>query len=817
MTLGHRLAAAGCMVLAWTLGEGPAAAQVFERSIVLPPAEVEQLDSNSAAHLENAKRFLAEKQWEEAVEAIRRVQESDAGRLVRVELAQPLEGFERYVTAGEYCQWRLASLAEGAPEALAHYRSLVDPLAETWLQGGAAKNDEALLRRVIDQAFASRWGDDALLKLGDLALARGDQATARAIWQRISPALTVPPPAAAALRAPIGSPLWLPLRKFDFTKHGEQLASLLNAQASTPPGCYPDTDLPLADVRARLVLASILEGSLERAQVELALLRLLHPDAEGQLAGRRGHYADLLQSLMEESAGWPAPAAPPDWTTFAGNAARNKSAAGEVDLAGQPLWSFALPRLTADREWAGAGRLRVADDMKALLSYHPVVVGQTVLVRLDARENSYVTALDLRTGENLWQVDYSRGIDEQPPDPAAAAEPFQVNDAHADLTRHLGVARYPLSVFGNKLFVRMGSPVTIPSERRMGRWLAKDQGFLLGLDVATQGKPLEGFPIRPESSQWSFEGPPLCDGQLCYTALRRVEGGRSQLFLAAYELQTTVGETVDWRDENARPSGRLRWRTRLASSATLSGGDLDQLTHLMVTLDGGRLYLNTSAGVVAAVSASDGRLLWLVKYPRAPIRTGEPDRMDNHLFRDLVPCLAFKDLVIVAPADCDRIFALEAATGQLAWSLAPGAADDIVHLLGAADDVLVASGDRLYWIDANSGRMLTQFPPGSLGSAGQAAPSPRGLGRGVLAGNHVWWPTRESIFVFNQRPIATDFGWQPKLTREIPLGPRGVTGGNLVIANGVLLIATGDRLVAFDEFGPRANAPSDAEPGAATP
>ena len=48
--------------------------------------------------------------------------------------------------------------------------------------------------------------------------------------------------------------------------------------------------------------------------------------------------------------------------------------------------------------------------MKSLLSYHPIVVDQTVLLRLDARGNSYVVALDLKTGQRLWQVDYSRGF-----------------------------------------------------------------------------------------------------------------------------------------------------------------------------------------------------------------------------------------------------------------------------------------------------------------------------------------------------------------------------------------------------------------------
>ena len=106
---------------------GPAAsAQVFERASSLPPADVEELDSTAAAHLDKARRFVAESQWDEAVESIRRVQEADAARLVKVDLARPAAGFERYVPAGEYCQWRLAALAKEAPPALTHYRQLVD-------------------------------------------------------------------------------------------------------------------------------------------------------------------------------------------------------------------------------------------------------------------------------------------------------------------------------------------------------------------------------------------------------------------------------------------------------------------------------------------------------------------------------------------------------------------------------------------------------------------------------------------------------------------------------------------------------------------
>jgi outer membrane protein assembly factor BamB len=778
---------------------GSLPAQVFDRPIALPPAEIELLDAVSSAHLENAKRLLTERQWSEAVEAIRRVQETDPSRLARVELSRHLPGFERYVTAGEYCQWRLAALASEAPEALAHYRSLVDALAERWLREGAKNNDERLLRRVVERAFSSSAGDEALLKLGDLALAKGDYCEARGAWQRMGPQFTVSPDLAAQIGAVAGAPLGLALQKFDFSAHGEELLPALRSNRAVGLGIYPDSNIEPAGVLARLALASIFEGSQERARAELSILRLLYSEATGQIAGRDGRYAELMQGILEQSADWSAKKQTADWPTFAGNTLRGKVVQTEIDAGLKPLWSYPLPRLSADRELIGAGRLRVAEDAKSLVSYYPIVVGQTVVLRLDSQASSRVIALDLKTGQRVWQDEQSRGISTAAIDEAEASRLLEVSDAHATLARHIGVARFTATAEGHKLFCRMGSPVTAPSSRRAALWRAKEQGCLMGFDLATQGKPLEGFPIRPPGSEWTFEGTPISDGGAIYAAMRRVEGSRSQIYLAAFELQTTPLAQPEDRDENARPTGRLKWRTRICSSSTLGSGDVDEITHLLVTKDHGRLYLNTSAGAVAAVRANDGQLLWLVKYPRVSAATRNPDQREKHLFRDLTPCVAWKDLVIVAPADCDRIFALYAANGELAWTLPPGMADDAVHLLGVADDTLVAGGDSLYWVDALEGRLLAQFPRGRLGGEEQAAPSPRGFGRGILVDGHVWWPTRETLFVFTARPAETDFGWQARLVREIPLAAPKMTGGNLVMAGGVLLIASGDKLVAYGE------------------
>ncbi|MBI2478980.1 MAG: hypothetical protein HYV60_10220, partial [Planctomycetia bacterium] len=167
-------------------------------------------------------------------------------------------------------------------------------------------------------------------------------------------------------------------------------------------------------------------------------------------------------------------------------------------------------------------------------------------------------------------------------------------------------------------------------------------------------------------------------------------------------------------------------------------------------------------------------------------------------FRDLTPCLLYRDLVIVAPLDCDQLFALDANTGILIWASLREQAADAIHLLGVGDEHLIASGDYLYWFDVYTGRLKSQFPAPHRSLPGHAKPSPHGYGRGILVDKHVYWPTRESIFVFDQRIRPEMLGRTPQAVRKIDLAFPGVTGGNLVLHDGSLLIATQDHLLVFD-------------------
>jgi hypothetical protein len=137
--------------------------------------------------------------------------------------------------------------------------------------------------------------------------------------------------------------------------------------------------------------------------------------------------------------------------------------------------------------------------------------------------------------------------------------------------------------------------------------------------------------------------------------------------------------------------------------------------------------------------------------------------------------------------------------------------EDAVHLLGVGHGNLLASGDSLWWIDARRGKVLKHWPD----------TTPLGYGRGILTGDQVVWPTRDSLYVFDQEVVAGRVAERD----PIPLAEmRGATGGNLVAADGLLLVAGSDKLFAFHQTG---QLPADAgsrvaarrgdRPGAAPP
>jgi hypothetical protein len=187
----------------------------------------------------------------------------------------------------------------------------------------------------------------------------------------------------------------------------------------------------------------------------------------------------------------------------------------------------------------------------------------------------------------------------------------------------------------------------------------------------------------------------------------------------------------------------------------------------------------------------------LVQYstPRDNSEFPQPNR---HRYRDLTPCLLSDGLIFCAPQDTPEIFALDALTGELVWSTDEAAVADIVQLLGTVGDTLVVSGDRLLWLNKRTGRIAGSFPADTTPLIHGALPSPRGLGRGTIVGEQVYWPTAGEILVFPATlDVATSGQAIPHMLARIPVQPGGSEGGNLLLIDAILLVASPSRLMAF--------------------
>ncbi len=759
-----------------TLAASDCAAQ-FQLDIeALVEPRFDLIDNANRSHLDRVEQFLADNQGDEAVEILRRVMEFDGDKLMP--LLESKDGrktpFVRYYPVRYVCNLRLASLASLSPPTLALYRTRVDRIAERWLKQGMAERDAAQLERVVNTFFASSFGDDALWQLGELALSEGRYTAARSAWERIHPQTRTPAKVDPAWAVPAGRPLWLGLRGIDLDMQWPKIAAALESASADPNWLvYPDSTIPLADVRARLALVSIMEGNRERATLELEILKRLYPEASGKIGGREGRYVELLGALWEQSKTWASPASQGIWPTFAGDPARSRVAPRELDPSGNLAWETPLAVVTSDREAIGSGRPRVAEDHRGLFSYHPIAWQDAVLVA----EHERIRALKRADGQPLWPSGENDGVIYRFPVDRNVNEEseYPTSEPHPRTRPYVGVMRTTLTVHDDKLFARMGSRVTTFVEPNPAE--AERQGIIVGLDLKAQGLMMRGFPLRPESAEWNFEGTPVCDGANLYVGMRKHDQINSQAHVACFDLAT----------------GELRWRRSIAAASTPGHGARDELSHNLLTLAEGALYYNTNLGCIAKLRTNDGGLEWVMQYPRGAFPSQDPDRRDRHFFRDLTPCVVYQGVVICAPSDGDRLFGLDAGTGQLIWSSPVEIASDVVHLLGVQQNNLVASGDYIYWFDVFSGRYAGQFPPPRKDAPGYALPSPPGFARGLLAGEHVYWPTRERVLVF----AAPTDRKSPVAVRYIDLVERDAQGGNLLLANETLFIAGAKKLQAF--------------------
>lgn len=661
--------------------------------------QVEEAGRTVQTYLDRVDAYLADGKWGEAVDSIRQVMEDSGGKLLPV---SP----NRYVTTRTLCHLKLVDFP---PEALRLYRDLVDPVAGQWFESWERGGDRAALERIVDEAFVSRWGDDALTALGEASFQEGHYARARAYWQRILP---FEPPEGT-------SRTWL---------------------------SFPDTDMNLAEVRARLIMLNIFEGRVDEAESQLVQFDRLHKNARGRLGGRDVVLVEGLKALIQESRTWPHVPQDSDWRTFAGSPLRHREVV-EPRAVGEVVWQQTIRPPNVDEPVSLFAQPRgpvIAEDQPAPLSYHPVLTENLLFLNNQIE----ILAIEAASGQAAWGSG-TRTVFRDPLHGTLAGGVL--------FSDGMGTVRHTMTVADQRLYARMGSGVTTLSQQP-GR--ARPTNYLVCLDLRSQGRLL--WKAVPEDG-WAYEGAPLVRGDDVYVTMRRSDI-RPQSHVACLDART----------------GARRWRQFVCAAETPSRGIYAELSNGLLTLDGDTLYLNTNLGAVAALATSDGRIRWLTTYRRA--LKGDLLRPAEHWARDLTPCLADRGTLYVAPADTPSIFALAADNGQLLWQSSADLAD-VVHLLGVRDECLIASGRKLVWIHASGSEA------GSIKALWPQGHEQIGYGRGLLTRDHVWWPTRTNIFVFDSQSA------QP--VRRIDLAPRGAGGGHLLVAAGQLVITASDRVTAF--------------------
>ena len=365
-------------------------------------------------------------------------------------------------------------------------------------------------------------------------------------------------------------------------------------QAATPLRrlAYPDTDIPPAEIEARIILTLLADGALLPASKQIEVFRQRHPDASGTLAGRSGKLADILQTVFVAARGWKQPVLPAVAESFAVSASRNALLPTAVD-AGAVRWtSGLLENAYATR----AMRPALAD--RGPLSYHPVIYGNVILVN-DAER---IFAWNLQTGKPAWPSgEKSSGL---------IYPPIAKTTEENVLRSIRGTPHYTMTVRDGYLYARSGTPLTEFSEIEDLRQLSSEL-VCLSLDPG-QGKLVWKASARQLGEGWAFEGTPVVDDQRAFVALRRSRP-QTQANIACLDRRT----------------GEVIYNRKICTSLAAGPGEANVMTHQLLTLADGKLYYCTDLGAIAALNAADGTIDWIRTYASNRL-TDRPDAVPAH-------------------------------------------------------------------------------------------------------------------------------------------------------------------------------------------
>ncbi len=697
------------------------------------------------ARLAQLEALIADGAADEAVDLIRELLEEDGESLIAlppVGRAGAL-GFHRYWSVRRYLQMMLLQWSQTAPRVLKAYRRQVDSTARSWLEQAHADHDPRNLEPIVRDYLASSVGAQASWELGEAALQQGRYLAVLEHWQRLDP----------AARTPEGQLSWPALESLEDEPFRDALARLEQWEAGKRQwAVFASSGFALQRVRGRLALRALLAGQLRQARTLARITATTSPPTEETLWGKSAPWDRQLSELLTAAKNWPE-RRQQQWLTF-GGAPTRAPRVPEFAWTGRLLWTRPVPPLNAERAVGSGPTVPVGTQWAQPVCYFPIGRRRQLWWAQPGgwRRTDLLTGRDSQASDGSGEI-WAWQSRENLPVVLRRAQRYDgipEFDLHCDGEFILGTSREWTFHEEENRVTRQTSQLTVWNARndRLHWQVASEQG-------------------------WIFSGPPVSGSGRVYVVERSVDQLLAAWRVSAFALQ----------------DGSLLWRRDLGRGRD-SQCPLVWSNHRLTLIED-RLCLTTHAGIVACLDAERGTVHWILEYPRL---TPPANRIDvvlpRHVFRRGTPPLAHGELLIVAPADSDRLFAVDILEGAVVWSTPPGVADDVIHLLGVVGSHAVVSGDRLYWVDVTSGEVHRAFPQGGGRLEGEALPQPRGIGRGLIAGRTVYWPTARRILRFDAADATL---------KDDPIELRlwGLSGGNLQWHRGVLVLASGARIAAF--------------------
>lgn len=524
--------------------------------------------------------------------------------------------------------------------------------------------------------------------------------------------------------------------------------------------------LTTAGALATLRLA---QTHLENARFEAARITLSqierHPDrAEASIAAPAASLAAEIARYLDRPDAWawadtlsraaglgPADrrsiSAPPDTSGPARSALASAPRPEFGDMVWTPLRSSPLGGVALPERDDALEQIRRAAGAPPAIEPSwviPVIAGEVVY----ANDGATVTALDRFTLEERWRT--------RPADPAGRYEPLELarrpndrnysrgfDDANSvTLTRSLVLATTGVASSAG----RTGDPRIHALDRQSGRvvWSA---------DPADIDPALVGAAVR---------GPLLVDGSTVIATVRKRVPQRRlvSVYLVGLDLAT----------------GARRWVTTIGSAGEQSSSRLGRATEGAI-LYRGIVYRSDDVGVIAAVEASGGRMVWTRRIPAATM----VGPIESWPYAAVLPIADEQGLVALTPDRLD-IVRLDLATGRTLASRSAAALEQPKFIVRVGNDLAAVGDRRVAFVDF---RNFDTAPVRASAPFDTDSPSGRVAGRAFDAGGILALPVRAGLALID--PAS------PREPRIAPLDH----GGNVALSDGQVVVADHRNLHSF--------------------